>query len=146
MGTRSLIHVLKDDGKPLLTLYRQFDGYPSLTGQQIADFLSGRGLSKNGFTQDEAKAGMFNGIQCLAAQLVSEMKTKHGSKDLEDLCGGVYIEPAGSSDCGEEFTYTIYTGKDGKIKLRCTENASEDNVVFDGDPKDFDAAAMCGED
>ena len=38
MGTRSLTFVYEDK-TPILNMYRQFDGYPSGHGQELADFL-----------------------------------------------------------------------------------------------------------
>lgn len=74
MSTRSLTHI-EEEGKILVTFYRQFDG------------ISGN---------DEGKIA--NGMGCLAAQVI---------KHFKDGVGGVYIYPAGSTDCGEEFVYTI---------------------------------------
>jgi hypothetical protein len=41
MGTRSLTYVYGGDRetKPLVCMYRQFDGYPSGHGQELIDFL-----------------------------------------------------------------------------------------------------------
>jgi hypothetical protein len=48
MGTRSLTHVIesyKDNGKKkkqtLLTMYRQYDGYPRGHGADLVEFLEG---------------------------------------------------------------------------------------------------------
>ena len=38
MGTRSLTFVYEDN-KPIVNMYRQFDGYPEGHGQELADFL-----------------------------------------------------------------------------------------------------------
>lgn len=40
MGTRSLTFVYDEDDKtPIVNMYRQFDGYPSGHGADLADFL-----------------------------------------------------------------------------------------------------------
>lgn len=112
MGTRSLTHVYDDDGKTiLLTMYRQMDGYPSGLGQELVDFLFGKrsknGTYKNpmvvvnGFGSGTPKKAA-NGMGCLAALLVSRLKG--------DQIGSVYIYPPGSTDCGEEYVYSIRLG------------------------------------
>ena len=45
-----------------------------------------------------AKTKIANGASCLAAQLVAGFKTKAGQ---------VYLEPAGTRDMGEEYSYII---------------------------------------
>lgn len=39
MGTRSLTVVLNGKGEEIITLYRQYDGYPSGHGQELKRFL-----------------------------------------------------------------------------------------------------------
>lgn len=94
MGTRSLTHI-KKDGETLLTFYRQYDGYPEGMGVDLAEFLDGFEVV-NGY--GERKPKLANGMGCLAAQLI---------KELKDDVGNVYIFAADSEDCGEEYTYTI---------------------------------------
>ena len=40
MGTRSLTFVYNDNKKPIINLYRQYDGYPSGHGAELAEFLA----------------------------------------------------------------------------------------------------------
>ena len=80
MGTRSLTHVIetwndktgKQKKQCLMTMYRQYDGYPSGMGDELADFLKD-GVVVNGIGMDE-KRRVFNGAGCLAAQLVAHFK------------------------------------------------------------------------
>jgi hypothetical protein len=102
MGTRALIHV-KDDEETLVTIYRQYDGYPSGLGQDIKDVFEGRELV-NGYND---LATQVNGMGCAAAMLVAGIKKG---------CGIVYIYPVDSSDCGEEYTYVLYA-KEGKLMI-----------------------------
>ena len=80
MGTRSNTVVI-NGGVKLLNLYRQFDGYPSGHGAELAAFLAPitmvNGLGPN------SDAVLANGMGCLAAQLVAHFKTAPG---------GFYIE------------------------------------------------------
>lgn len=146
MGTRSLTHVISsyiDDntGKKkkvtLLTMYRQFDGYPSGMGADLVEFLDG-GKVVNGLGSDELKSKrVFNGAGCLAAQLVANFK---------DGAGGIYIEPANAKNCGEEYVYEVETDYDTKeITLRCYEIGyikgdkyiNKKRLLFEGSPSDF---------
>lgn len=107
MGTRSMTIVMDDD-KELCRIYRQYDGYPSGHGLDLAELCKVKIV--NGFSPD-AKA-QANGMGCLAAQIV---------KGLKDGVGGIYLEPTG----GEvndwcEYVY-IVTGKVGEFpNIQCT--------------------------
>ena len=145
MGTRSLTHVLDDDSEAVLvTIYRQMDGYPSGLGEHLAVFLRGRGLV-NGFGIDTpAKAS--NGMGCLAASLVAELK---------DGIGGIYLEPPGSQDHGEEYVYTIAGPRPGNEERSARPTLRAQSVrggydnkprelvtLFEGYAEDFDAVAL----
>jgi hypothetical protein len=110
MSTRSLTHIHEGKSKtPLLTFYRQCDGYPEGIGQELAEFL-------NGFTVVNGLGGqpgkIANGAGCLAAQLIKEFKGGPG---------GVYIYPAGSKNCGEDYTYRIRAEEAQPITLEIYE-------------------------
>lgn len=97
MGTHALIHI-KENGKTLVTIYRQYDGYLSGLGLEIQSLLTGSKIV-NGYGMGDAIPETFNSMGCLAAYLISKLKTK---------IGNVYIYPIDSKNCGEEFTYTLY--------------------------------------
>jgi hypothetical protein len=130
MGTRSLTHVLdEDESTVLVTIYRQMDGYPTGHGQDLADFLTGRTLV-NGFgsgTPDKAS----NGMGCLAASLVGTLK---GGE-----IGGIYIEPPGSKDHGEDYVYTVYPHLVTSLGLKVQSVHGMDHLVtlFDGPVSEF---------
>lgn len=130
MGTRSLTHVLGDSSESVLvTIYRQMDGYPTGHGADLADILRDR-VIVNGFGSDTpAKAS--NGAGCLAATIVEKLKAEAG-------IGGIYLEPPGSNNHGEEYTYTVAPNGSG-IKLKVV--GYHDRVLFDGNVNDFDPAA-----
>jgi hypothetical protein len=142
MGTRSLttfIETYKDkDGKKkktkLCTMYRQFDGYPSGHGSELAEFLS-KGKLVNGLGLDN-KGLVFNGIGCLSAQVISHFKG--------DTAGGFYM--VNGINHGEEYRYEIEADFDAKdIILRCLEVGymKGDKYMrgtikrFEGSPKEF---------
>ena len=123
MGTRSLTYVYEgkreDWVKPFVCMYRQFDGYPSGHGAELADFLlSGRlvnGLSGMG------KVKQFNGMGCLAAQLVANFK---------DGAGGIYLYPARlKQDCWQEYEYHVW---EDVVRVTDTEN-----ILFQGSWQEF---------
>lgn len=133
MGTRSLTHVQNEYGTTLVTIYRQFDGYPSGMGQDLKTFLSPF-IIVNGLNpkQPEPKA---NGAGCLAAQLVAHLKEEPG---------GIYIEPPDAEDCGEEYTYIVQVLGEGqpiRLQGRTSSKYREKHKVFyDGPVRDFDPA------
>jgi hypothetical protein len=100
MGTRSLTFVY-DDTRRVVCMYRQFDGYPSGHGRELATFLAGFDAVVNGLRVGETRK-VANGMGCLAAQLVSNFKVS---------AGGFYLYPTNTSDVGEEYEYHVYADK-----------------------------------
>lgn len=128
MGTRSLTHIKSDDGtKTLLTIYKQYDGYPEGLGQDLANLIGGMNIV-NGYSEGDSA----NGMSCLAAQVV---------KALKDGIGNVYIYPANAKDCGEEYTYVIRLSNVdhpcGRGKYVNLEARDGDSVLYSGLAKDF---------
>ena len=107
MGTRALVVFKDKDDAEIVVIYRQYDGYPEGLGEELKSFLSSKRIV-NGFNKTNAEHGDFNGMECLAAQVVAHLK---------DGIGNVYLHPAGTRDLGEDYIYTI-TEKDGKAALK----------------------------
>jgi hypothetical protein len=145
MGTRSLTHVIetwKDDktGKQkkqcLMTMYRQYDGYPTGMGNDLAEFLK-EGKVVNGIGMNETQR-VFNGAGCLAAQLVAHFK---------EGAGGFYLHKPMSKNCGEEYTYEVEVSWETKeITLRCFEIGymsksgnyiNKSRKLFEGSPQAY---------
>jgi len=110
MGTRSLTFVYSESVKgeraePIVNMYRQFDGYPSGHGAELAEFLSG-GKIVNGLRFGE-EGKFFNGMGDLAAQLVANFKKESG---------GFYLYPVTAEDCGQDYEYHILN-VDGEFKI-----------------------------
>jgi len=116
MGTRCLTFVY-DGGTPVINMYRQFDGYPSGHGAELAEFLSGFEIV-NGY--GEVKPKLANGMGCLAAQLIAHFKQS---------VGGFYIHPVTDTDCWQEYEYHVH--KENVVVKNPTE------VIFDGSWVDF---------
>ena len=127
MGTRSLVHIKDQEGrKTLITLYRQYDGYPSGMGNDLKKILEPLQLV-NGYNGLRPQA---NGMGCAAAQIISEMKTG---------VGNLYVYPANSKDCGEEYTYTIRPAGE---TFRLTVQNYDGSKIYDGLIADFDGETV----
>lgn len=90
MGTRSTIAIFEHTTH-LVTIYQQYDGYPSGVGKALAKFVSS-GKLVNGLSGEKK---VFNGMGCFAAALVEHLK---------DGPGGTYIVPKGQK---EEYNYVV---------------------------------------
>jgi hypothetical protein len=127
MGTRTLVHI-KDGKKTIATIYRQYDGYPTGMGEDIKRVLNGgEVIILNGYGGSCKIPAQFNGMGCLAAFLVGELK--------EQKIGNVYLFAANTKDVGEEFIYTLSV-KNGTVYLKCFDVWNK-NILFSGPLKDF---------
>lgn len=120
MGARGLIHVEDQDGTKLCTIYKHWDAYQTGLGANLKEFLQGKKLT-NGIGADPTHT--FNGLGCMAAALVGHLKVG---------AGDVYLYAPGSVNVGEEYTYTLYTKKDGLIHLEVVAVWSNNQVLYSG--------------
>ena len=141
MGTRSLTFVYdtykakngRAVHRPIINLYRQYDGYPEGHGQELVEFLKQFTLT-NGIPvgRGESKTRTANGMGCLAAQLVSNFK---GSD-----AGQFYLHPTDAKECGQDYEYHIYAnGPTFRVKVvnkGCNmfglTMSDTNEVIFDG--------------
>ena len=119
MGTRSLTYVY-DGETPIMCMYRQYDGYLSGHGQELANFLNeltlGNGIPKFGDLYTYA-----NGMGDLAAQMIVWFKKTPG---------GFYIHPIElNQDCLQDYEYHVY---ENKVVIK---NPGE--VIFSGSWNEF---------
>lgn len=138
MGTRSLTYVY--DGRDtkntqaLLCMYRQFDGYPSDAGQEIADFAKGFTIV-NGFGpgQENAVGTIANGADCFAAQLVAHFK---------DTVGNFYLRTTDQDqDSGQEYEYHLFVQEGVPVQIKCYENQrGGKTLVIDCEASEWNAA------
>lgn len=106
MGTRALTRIFDDNiptSRPLLTLYRQMDGYPDGHGADLRHICRGVTIV-NGMCSDDPIPSA-NGMGCLAAQIVAALKTERGghyvTHDCSDWSGYAYeIRPSGRPSDG----------------------------------------------
>lgn len=135
MGTRSITNVVDENGDVYVSLYRQFDGYPSGHGKELADWLEGA-IIGNGISSNPP-SGFFNGVGDLACRLVSFFKDDHNS------IGSFYLVPPGSG-WGADYTYTLTgvdpgfssnSGATGSITIKVDHYSEE--TVFLGSIEEF---------
>jgi hypothetical protein len=124
MGTRSLTFVYENN-KPIVNMYRQFDGYPSGHGSELAYFLKDRTVVNGYGSNTPNKAS--NGMGCLAASMIASFK---------DNIGGFYIYSVDSTDCWQDYEYHVF---EDKVVVK---NPTE--VIFEGTWNDF--FEFCSED
>ena len=134
MGTRTLVHI-KEGKKTIATIYRQYDGYPTGMWDDIKEILNNSFVRiLNGYSLGHQVPSQFNGIRCLAAYLIGELKEKK--------IGNVYIYPANSKDVGEDYTYTISEDL-GILNLKVVENYNN-KTIFKGALINFDGKKIEG--
>jgi hypothetical protein len=132
MGTRHLTKVFDSNNNELLTMYGQWDGYPSGHGQDLKDLLADfqicNGISKN---QDTGKWA--NGMGCLAAQIVAHFKKEIGS---------FYIYRSGTTGVWEEYIYEIRENENHTLDLKLTKPYDGGSILYSGPIRDFDPNGM----
>ena len=132
MGTRCLTFVYdssnSDDGtnEPIMCIYRQFDGYPSGHGHELAQFLNSKTIV-NGYGEQNSMEA--NGMSCLAAQLVVQLK--HG-------VGGIYIyAPMVGRDHWQDYEYHVYETKVIVKSCATVYDSGHYQVIFEGTWQEF---------
>ena len=126
MGTRSLTVINSEwDDSEICVLYKQYDGYPEGHGTDLLNFLKDMHIV-NGIGSKENRR-ISNGMDCLAAQIVSHFKTGPGD---------FYLHSAGSRDMCEEFIYTIYV-KDKELHIKVEDVYDKGNILFDGNLDEY---------
>jgi hypothetical protein len=106
MGTRSTVKIYneKTDEKPMVCIYRQYDGYISGRGHELAQFLSEITLV-NGFGRDTNNIA--NGMGCLAAQWIAQEKEGVGNVYI------TYLEDSEEYNYEVRFSGEVYIPKEG---------------------------------
>ena len=135
MGTRSLTRVFeRDQKKPLMVLYRQFDGYPEGHGQELLEFLHDK-KQINGFSSDKKEnKHSFNGMGDLAVRLICYLKECQGKESFmtqkddgsvskydfvaSDQIGNFYLHPITLDiDSDIEYVYDIVPTSEGPLLI-----------------------------
>lgn len=152
MGTRSNVRVYDNDGDEILvTLYRQFDGYPTGMGSDIKSILNdGNVTIVNGYGGDQECPTHFNGMGCLAAYLIGQLKGIPDDEPYTRCIGNVYIFPPNHEpgQSWEEYLYDLYIQNDqlyiDVYELRYVEDSEDKkrHVLYTGPLSDFDPESV----
>jgi hypothetical protein len=138
MGTSCIIKVSenpKESIKPLMKIYKKYDGYPVGIGNEILSCLNNGDVKIiNGYGSNQNTPKYFNGMGCLSAHLVGCLKS--------DI-GDVYIQSINEEDDLDcDYKYTIYQEESDKSKLnirvhRARWSSVPGDLLYDGSLCDF---------
>ena len=130
MATRAKIHIARrEEGvsfseipeKVIVSIYSHWDGYPEGLGVQLAEYFYEKVVTNGLGGKDDYRA--FNGMGCLAASLVAELK---------DGPGNVYIEDKDRPHGWSDYKYYVW-GNDNKGIWISIFDGSE--CIFVGKPQ-----------
>ena len=100
MATRAMISIAKrEEGvsfseipdKTIVDIYHHWDGYPEGLGVTLASYLDDKKVV-NGIGSKDDEDLIFNGMGCLAASLVAELKDGPGNVYIEDRFSHGWID------------------------------------------------------
>lgn len=127
MGTRGTMVIKDEQGKVILSLYRQMDSYFDGHGREVVDFIK-NGKLVNGFSFDAKFGEVFNGMGDLATQLIAYLKRPkpgYPSKKKVQSVGSLYITAPIKKGEEEGFHYEL-SCKDNQLILRAKGYAFDD--------------------
>ena len=129
MATRATIHIAKrEEGvsfsakpdKKLVSIYHHWDGYPEYLGVTLASYLEDKKIT-NGLSRGDRYC--FNGLGCMAASIIAELK---------DEPGNVYIEDPSRPHGWIDYEYYIWGTEHKDIWISIFDG---DECIFVGKPK-----------
>ena len=143
MGTRSITVVENEEGQELCRIYRQFDGYLTVMGEELKDIvMRGPVVGMKDIRDRESYLGMGS----LAASAVAQLKTyirdpATGDREWKSPAfddNRIQLIPLGIHDVGEEWIYTISYDGDGEYaKLFAYDTYAKERWVWDADEQDW---------
>ena len=104
----------------MVSIYHHFDGYPEYLGVTLANYLLGTKIV-NGLGSD--RDTVFNGLGCMAASIIAELK---------DEPGNVYIEDPNRPHAWLDYEYYVWGDYHKDIWISIFEY---DTCIFVGKPK-----------
>jgi hypothetical protein len=131
MATRAKIHIARrEEGvsfseipeKVMVSIYNHYDGYPEGLGVTLASYLDDKKIT-NGLGKD--RWSCINGLGCMAASIIAELKDEAGNVYIEDP-----VRPHGWID----YEYYVW-GDDNKDIWISIFDSSE--CIFVGKPRDL---------
>ena len=129
MATRAMISIARrEEGvsfseipdKTVVEIYHHWDGYPEGLGVKLASYLDDKSIV-NGIGSKDNEDIIFNGLGCMAASIVAQLK---------DGPGNVYIEDRGSH-AWIDYEYFIWGDTDKEIWISIFEDSE---CIFVGKP------------
>ena len=130
MATRAMISIARrEEGvsfseipdKTVVEIYHHWDGYPEGLGVKLASYLDDKSIV-NGLGSKDNEDIVFNGVGCMAASIVAQLK---------DGPGNVYIEDRGSH-AWIDYEYFIWGDTDKEIWISIFEDSE---CIFVGKPE-----------
>ena len=121
MATRAKIHIARrEEGvsfseipeKVIVSIYNHFDGYPEGLGVTLASYLEDKKIT-NGLGRDREYC--FNGLGCMAASIIAELKDGAGQIYVEDPTrphGWIDYEYYVWGDDNKDIWISIFDGSD----------------------------------
>ena len=128
MATRATVSIARREegvsfsekpSKTIVDIYHHYDGYPEGLGVKLASYLDDKKITNGLGSRDDYD--YFNGLGCLAASLVAELK---------DGPGNVYIEDRGTHGW-IDYYYVIWGDTDKEIWISIFD---EGECIFVGKP------------
>ena len=130
MATRAIVSIARREegvsfsekpSKTIVDIYHHYDGYPEGLGVTLASYLHDKKITNGLGSRDDYD--YFNGLGCLAASLVAELK---------DGQGNIYIEDPERPHGWIDYDYYVW-GDDGKdIWISIFDG---DECIFVGKPR-----------
>lgn len=144
MGTRSNVRIFDEDGKILVTLYQQFDGYPSGMGMALYTFLEDSVLV-NGIPGGNEH--YINGAGDLATQIIAFLKTDIRTKEI--VTGNLYVYPPKHKpgNAGEEYLYDVKIEDDSIVLYgyKINYKTLRKQLIFKGKISELSEKIICRE-
>ena len=128
MATRAKIHIARREErvsfseipeKVMVSIYNHFDGYPEGLGVKLASYLEDKKIT-NGLGKD--RYSVFNGLGCMAASIIAELK---------DEAGQIYIEDPTRPHGWIDYEYYVWGDDNKDIWISIFDGS---NCIFVGKP------------
>ena len=131
MATRATVSIARREegvsfsekpSKTIVDIYHHYDGYPEGLGVKLASYLDDKKIT-NGLGSGDDRDYYFNGLGCLAASLVAELK---------DGSGNVYIEDKDRPHGWLDYKYYVWGDDNKDIWISIFDG---DECIFVGKPR-----------
>ena len=130
MATRATVSIARREegvsfsekpNKTIVDIYHHYDGYPEGLGVKLASYLYDKEITNGLGSRDDYDC--FNGLGCLAASLVAELK---------DGPGNVYIEDKNRPHGWLDYKYYVWGDDNKSIWISIFDG---DECIFVGKPQ-----------